>query len=394
MASRPPAATGTPAGPSKPTGASRPSSPNRSNTSRRATSPTDPAMRAGRYLIVGIDPEGTGELAPVHDLLGEVHPLGVILFARNMPTSEALLDLTGALLDRYPDLLLAIDHEGGRVDRTPEPFTHFPPAMRLVRSGGGPGAIREVARAQATELRAAGFHINFAPVLDVHTNPDNPIIGDRAFGTTPEEVVHNALPYLQGLAEGGIVGCGKHFPGHGDTAVDSHLELPSIEHDVERLKSLEMVPFARAISQGIPMIMTAHVLCRSLDPSVPASLSRPIVDGWLRRRLGYGGVVVSDDFEMRAIIDHFGIGDATVRAVGAGNDIVLVCKTPACIREAHAALTRALAEGTITPSEDEASERRRMKLVKRIRKLTSEHPRPGFDVVGAHGHRELASRCG
>jgi beta-N-acetylhexosaminidase len=346
--------------------------------------------RAGRYLIVGIDPGGTGELGPCLELLDETRPLGVILFARNVPSLEATLALTSALIEYSPGLLLAIDHEGGRVHRLPQPFTKFPPMLRLARSGD-PGLLREVARAQADELRAAGFHINFAPVLDVHTNPDNPIIGDRAFGATPEEVIHHALPYLQGLTEGGIIGCGKHFPGHGDTSVDSHLELPRIDHDLGRLQSLELVPFARAIAQGVPMIMTAHILCPALDPEVPASLSRTVVDGWLRGRLGFRGAVVSDDLEMRAIADHWGIGDAAVRAVQAGSDIVLVCKTPERVREAHAAIAKALAVGNISSAEEIAAERRRQKIERRVRKACSA-PRPHVEIIGAHAHRELTSR--
>jgi len=354
-----------------------------------ASQNADFAARAGRYLIIGIDPEGTGELAPILDLLGEVRPLGVILFARNMPTADALLSLNTALLEFDPELLLAIDHEGGRVHRLPEPFTRFPPAMTLVRAGD-PGLIRDVARAQGSELRAAGFHIDFAPVLDVFTNPENRVIGDRAFGTTPEEVIHNALPSLQGLTEAGIIGCGKHFPGHGDTVADSHFELPRVDHSIERLRSLEFVPFARAISRGVPMIMTAHVLCPALDEEIPTSLSPVAVDGWLRGHLGFNGVVVSDDLEMRAIADHFGIGDAAVRAVRAGSDVVLVCKTPAYVREAHGAIARALETGEIDAERDRQSERHRQKLISRARKSGS--LQVAREAIGAHSHRELASR--
>jgi beta-N-acetylhexosaminidase len=350
----------------------------------------DPAKRAGRYLIVGIDPAGTGEIGPVLELLDQVHPMGVILFARNMPDYDSLLQLNAALLEHRPDLLLAIDHEGGRVHRLPPPFTRFPPALLLTRSTD-PGLIRQVARAQGAELRAAGFHINFAPVLDVYTNPENRVIGDRAFGATPEEVVHNSLPYLQGLTEAGMLGCGKHFPGHGDTVADSHFELPYVGHSLERLRNVEFVPFARAIAQGVPMIMTAHVLCPALDADVPASLSRTAVHEWLRERLGFGGVIVSDDLEMRAVADHYGIGEAAVRAVRAGSDIVLVCKTPAFVREAHAALTDALAAGAVEREEESASEHRRQKLEAKARKAAA--MRPSIAAIGAHEHRELASRC-
>jgi beta-N-acetylhexosaminidase len=346
------------------------------------------AERAGRFLIVGIG--GTGKNQQTLGFLDEIQPFGTILFKRNMPDAASLLALTKALATRDPDCLITLDHEGGRVHRLPEPFTHFPPMLTIAR-GGDPGLLREVARAQALELRAAGFHVSYAPVLDVHTNPDNPVIGGRAFGTTPEEVVHNALPYLQGLAEGGIMGCGKHFPGHGDTQSDSHFELPRVEHDAGRLRSLEMVPFARAITQGIPMIMTAHVVYPSLDPDWPASLSETIIEGRLRRELGFTGAVVSDDLEMKAVSARWGVGDAAVRAVEAGSDLLLVCNTSELVREAHAALTAAIEEGRIDEGRIERSERRRRKLLDRVRKLAA--IAADDSMIGAQAHRDLASRC-
>jgi len=344
---------------------------------------------ASRFLVVGVDEQGDGDLAATREFLSEIDPFGVILFARNMPDCQSLLALTAAVAATVPAALLCIDHEGGRVDRLPRPFTHFPPVLQMARRGD-PGLLREVARYQARELRAAGFHVNFAPVLDIHTNPDNPVIGDRAFGTTPEEVIHNALPYLQGMTEGGIVGCGKHFPGHGDTRSDSHLELPYVDHDSDRLSQVEMRPFARAIAQGIPMIMSAHVVYRALDPELPASLSAKVIDGWLRRALGFGGVVVSDDLEMRAIADRYSIGEAAVQAVLAGSDVVLVCKTAALVYEAREALATAIAEGRIGRATLAAAERRRRKLVQRVAKLgkiVAER-----DAIGAQEHASLASR--
>jgi len=345
--------------------------------------------QASRFLVVGIDEDGNGEIAPVLDFLGEVQPLGVILFARNIPDADRLLMLTSAIAEHDPDIILCIDHEGGRVDRMPAPFTHFAPALEMARAGD-PGLLRDVARSQARELRAAGFHVNFAPVLDIHTNPDNPIIGDRAFGTTPEEVIHNALPYMQGLAEGGVVSCGKHFPGHGDTTCDSHLELPHVDQAADRLQTVEMRPFARAIAQGAPMIMTAHVVYHGLDAERPASLSPTIIGDWLRGRLGFGGVVVSDDLEMRAVADHYSVGEAAVDAVRAGSDIVLVCKTASLVREARAGLAAAIEEGRLGEATLAAAERRRRKLIQRIRKLAGTPVDTG--LIGAQEHSALASR--
>jgi beta-N-acetylhexosaminidase len=347
-------------------------------------------LQAGDLLIIGLPgPEFDDEAVR---LLEEIRPLGVVLFRRNITSVEQLRRLTAGLREGRPDLLIAIDHEGGRVHRMPPDFTHFPPSLVMVRSGG-PGAMREVARAHAAELRDAGFNLTFSPVLDVHTNPANPIIGDRAFGETPEEVIHHALPYLQGLTEGGIVSCGKHFPGHGDTSVDSHLALPVLPaatHTLERLRTLELKPFARAIAQGVPMIMTAHVICEALEPGVPATLSRRVIDGLLRRELGYDGYVVSDDLEMKAVAAHYSVGRAAVLSILAGCDGCLVCATPSLIREAHAALTEAIASGEITAEMLAEAARHRDKLVAKARKLARVPHEQG--AIGAPEHAALCSR--
>ncbi|RMF23497.1 MAG: beta-N-acetylhexosaminidase [Deltaproteobacteria bacterium] len=345
---------------------------------------------AGGFLIAGIAADRRPADRELLDFIEEISPFGVILFSRNLPDHEGVLALTGALRRRFPDLALAIDHEGGRVHRLPPPFTRFPPALSMARHGD-PGLVREAARAQARELRAAGFDINFAPVLDIHTNPDNPIIGNRAFGTTPEEVIHNALPYLQGLSEGGVLGCAKHFPGHGDTAADSHLELPRVGHDRDRLLSVEMAPFARAIEQGVAMIMTAHVLYDALDGERPASLSKAVVGDILRGRLGYRGVVVSDDLDMKAITAERSVGEAAVEAIDAGSDLVLVCQSEQSVTEARGAIAEAIAEGRLPRATVEAAARRRAKLASRIRKLRRAAP-PDPSVIGTAVHRDLAAR--
>lgn len=348
------------------------------------------AVTAGDLLIIGLPgPELDSE---AEALLREVQPLGVILFRRNITSTAQLKDLTARLREGRPDLLVAIDHEGGRVHRMPPDFTHFPPTLVMARNGD-PGLLKDVALAHAAELREAGFNLTFSPVLDVHTNPDNPIIGDRAFGTTPEEAIHNVLPYIQGLVEGGILPCGKHFPGHGDTSQDSHLALPVLSaatHDLQRLRSLELRPFARAIAQGLPMMMTAHVVCEALDPSAPATLSPKVIDGCLRRELGFDGYVVSDDLEMKAVADHYSVGRAAVLSILAGCDGCLVCATPALIREAHDALARAIAQGEITPAMLAAVARRRDKLLAKSKKLSRVAMPSGS--IGAATHAALCSK--
>jgi beta-N-acetylhexosaminidase len=191
--------------------------------------------------------------------------------------------------------------------------------------------------------------MNMAPVLDVNSNPDNPVIGDRAFGTTPDVVCEMGLATAAGLQDNKVVACGKHFPGHGDTSVDSHKELPVVEASRERLEAIEFPPFRRAAAQNVASMMTAHVLYRALDPELPATLSPTIITKFLRQELQYDGVVLTDDLEMHAIIDHYGIEDAAVRAVLAGCDVLLICKDRDREVAAFKAIEQAMEAGAISP---------------------------------------------
>lgn len=351
-------------------------------------------VTAGDLLIIGLPGPELDEES--EDLVREVNPLGVILFRRNIQSTTQLKELIAAIREKTrearPDLLMAIDHEGGRVHRMPADWTHFPPSLVAARSGD-PGLLKDLGLAHARELREAGFNLTFAPCLDVHTNPDNPIIGDRAFGTTPEEVIHHSMPYAQGLAEGGILSCGKHFPGHGDTSVDSHLALPILAastHNLQRLRTLELRPFARSIGQGLPMIMTAHIVCGAIDPTVPATLSPKAITGCLRGELGFEGYVVSDDLEMKAVHDHYSVGRAAVLSLLAGCDGCLVCATPALVREAHGALDTAIAGGEIPATTLAAVARRRDKLIAKSRKLSKVAVPVGS--IGSEAHTALNAR--
>jgi beta-N-acetylhexosaminidase len=193
-----------------------------------------------------------------------------------------------------------------------------------------------------------GFHQNYAPVLDVDSNPDNPIIGNRSFSRDPNRVARLGAAFIDGLQSAGVAACGKHFPGHGDTSVDSHLELPSLPHDMERLMSVELVPFRAAARAGVASIMTAHVLFEALDSDHPATLSEKVLVPILRNELGFDGVIVSDDLEMMAIADHYGIEEAAVRAIRAGCDQLLICKNADWIPRAHEAIAKAVEKGTLS----------------------------------------------
>ncbi|MEZ4399479.1 MAG: beta-N-acetylhexosaminidase [Kofleriaceae bacterium] len=309
----------------------------------------------------------------------------------------ALVELTRQLHGAAPPglpLLIAIDQEGGVVQRVRAPATQWPPMLAHDNHGDGDDVAlaRAVGQALGDELAALDIDVDFAPVLDVHTNPANPIIGDRAFGRTAATVTRRALALAAGLGDAGVLACGKHFPGHGDTVTDSHLALPRIDHDPARLAAVELAPFAAAAAAGLPMLMTAHVVYAGLDDAVPATLSSAVITGLLRERLGYRGVIVSDDLDMRAIADHIGVGDAAVRAIRAGCDALLLCRDPVHQAEARAAL--------IAAGERDSELRRRLgESAARIRTLAAGHvdararrPRPSLDVVGAVAHRQLADR--
>jgi beta-N-acetylhexosaminidase len=218
----------------------------------------------------------------------------------------------------------------------------------------------------AKELRAVGVNMNMAPVLDVNSNPDNPVIGDRAFGTTPDVVCELGPATAEGLQDNEVVACGKHFPGHGDTSTDSHKELPVVEASRDRLEAVEFPPFRRAIQRGVASIMTAHVLYHVLDPELPATLSPAIITDFLRRELQYDGVVLTDDLEMLAIIDHYGIEDASVRAVLAGCDVLLICKDRDREVAAFEAVEKAVESGAISAERLDVSVARISKLKERF----------------------------
>jgi beta-N-acetylhexosaminidase len=242
----------------------------------------------------------------------------------------------------------------------------------------------------AKELRAVGINMNMSPVLDVNSNPANPVIGDRAFGSEPGTVCELGVPTVGGLQDNGVVACGKHFPGHGDTIADSHKELPLVTATRERLERIELPPFRHAIARGVATVMTAHVLYNALDDQRPATLSPTIIGNLLRKELRYDGVVLTDDLEMHAIIDHYGIEEATVQSILAGCDMPLICKDRNREAAAISALDKAVADGTISSQRLEVSLARIARLKQRF--LIPNKPVVLSDAklaVGCRTHRAL-----
>jgi beta-N-acetylhexosaminidase len=283
---------------------------------------------------------------------------GIILFARNLGPPAEIARLCAQLKDAADrPLLTSIDHEGGHVVRTGDGFTTIP-AMREIGKTGDINRARAIGHTMARELRAVNIDLNFAPVMDVDTNPANPVIGDRSFGADPALVAKMGVALIDGLQSQGVAACAKHFPGHGDTYQDSHFDLPSLPHDLGRLRKIELPPFEAAIKANVASIMTAHVIFRALDAEYPATMSAPVLDGLLREEFGFDGVIISDDLEMKAIADHYGVADAIVRGANAGVDLFLVCHTLEQQNLAIESLVKAVQSGDVKRERIEEAGRR------------------------------------
>lgn len=321
----------------------------------------------GRHFWIGLQPSPD---PTDHDrrLLEELSPAGVVLFRENFAHGEAYEDWLARLARLLEEvrarigrerILVGIDHEGGRVQRTPPPITALPAA----RTWGDRSA--EIGRLVGRELASLGVNVDFAPVVDVDSNPDNPIIGDRAFSRHPAAVVERARGFLRGLRKEGVLGCLKHFPGHGDTVTDSHLGLPVVAADRATLERRELLPY-RELAHEAPLVMTAHVLVPAIDPELPATLSPPFLRGILRGEIGFPGVVLSDDLGMRAVSERFRDPATAVEAVAAGCDQLLLCAHLADTRRAldmARAVEGALEEGRLDAEDLSAAAERVERLL-------------------------------
>jgi beta-N-acetylhexosaminidase len=311
-------------------------------------------QKAGQVLAVSFD--GTAESPELAAMIEQQHAGGVIFFARNVAAPEQVGRLTAALQRAArdsgdPGLLMAIDQEGGRVARLTEGrgFTEFPSAMALAATGHAENA-RLAAQALADEMRAVGVNVDFAPVLDVNANPDNPVIGARSFGSDPRRVAEFGTAFLRGLQAAGVLAIGKHFPGHGDTEVDSHLALPVVAHDRARLEVVDFVPFRSAAAAGVAGLMAAHVAFPALDPAgTPASVASPILTGLLREEWAFAGLVATDSLEMGALANTLGLrpAQAAAAALQAGADWLLFNCGYEQQREAHALIVESVHRGAI-----------------------------------------------
>jgi beta-N-acetylhexosaminidase len=362
-------------------------------------SPQPLRRRIGQLLIGAF----TGSDVPVEmrALAREFDLGGITLFGRlgniESPEQVAGLSFDVRSLGTEMPAWVGIDQEGGRVARLRSPFTEWPPMAVLGRSGDA-ALARQFAGALAAELAAVGISLDYAPVLDIHTNPQNPVIGDRALGAKPELVAKLGRVIIEELQRGGVAACGKHFPGHGDTATDSHLELPIVEHPPDRLRAVEFAPFASAIDARVAFIMTAHVLVVSIDDARPATLSPAIVQGILREELGFDGVIVSDDLEMKAIANTYSPDEAAVLAIAAGCDAVLMCGSGSAAdielqATALEALIHAVEEERLPLKRVEAAlERNRHVKARFLREWRPPTAAQLRAVVGADRHRAISEQ--
>lgn len=282
--------------------------------------------KIGQLIIVGIN--GVTMDVEADRMIREKKVGGVILFGDNVKSLEQVINLTNELksINNTNDipLFISVDEEGGLVSRLPDNFKRLPSAS-YIGSLENEELAYGVGNVIAKQLKIQGYNMDYAPVLDILSNPTNTVIGTRAFGNSADIVSRLAIKTMEGLKDNNIISVVKHFPGHGDTSVDSHYGLPLVTKTLDELKDLELIPFENAIKNGADAIMVSHILLERVDKNNPASMSSIVINNILREEMNFGGVVVTDDMTMGAIIENYDIGEASIKAINAGCDIILVC---------------------------------------------------------------------
>jgi beta-N-acetylhexosaminidase len=349
--------------------------------------------KIGQLFIVGFEgTEVTPELAAWMEMYGWG---GVILFGRNVESPAQLLALTHGLQTARRasmPLLIAVDQEGGRVARLKTPFTAFPSAATVGQAASEPLAY-DLGQTLGRELRAVGINVDMAPVLDVLTNPANTVIGDRAFSAEPQDVARLGVAFMRGLHAAGILAVAKHFPGHGDTRLDSHIALPLAERTEAQLRACELLPFQEAIAAGLQAIMTAHVICKALDPYHPATASASILTGMLRQEWGFPGVIVSDDLGMAAMSEAMPWEEVPLRALRAGVDLLLICHQRWRQEQAYTTVLRATERGDLPETLVDDALAKVQALKSRLHDLLQKTVTPPtLACIGSVEHRTLAAK--
>jgi beta-N-acetylhexosaminidase len=351
----------------------------------------------GQLLMVGF--AGTTATEQLVKLIQQYHVGNIILFSRNIRSAQQVRVLTESLQEcarsagqRQP-LLIALDQENGMVQRLGTDATIFPGSMALGAVGEEQSAY-EVALAAGQELRALGINLNLAPVVDVNNNPANPVIGVRSFGEDAGQVALLAGAQIRGYQQAGVATCVKHFPGHGDTATDSHLAMPVVPYEMERLERVELVPFKRCIAAGSDCVMTAHIYFPALmgTSTLPATLSAAAIRQLLREQLGFPGVIITDCLEMNAVSEGVGVGRGSVLALLAGNDLILISHRYDRQLAGIEALKAAVRAGEIAPAQIQEAAGRVLALKSRLEERERRQVAPALASVGSLAHRQLGER--
>ncbi|AQM60895.1 beta-N-acetylhexosaminidase [Clostridium baratii] len=305
--------------------------------------------KIGQLVVSGF--YGTTLDENILKLIKEDKISGVILFNRNVKDSSTLLSLNNSLKESNKNnklpLFISVDEEGGLVTRMPKDIKRLP-TNKYIGSLNNKDLSYKVGEILGEKLSYFGFNMNFAPVLDINSNPNNPVIGDRSFGNNKDTVAILGTSTMKGIQSKNIISVVKHFPGHGDTSVDSHVNLPVVNYDINRLNSFEFVPFKTAIQNGTDAVMVGHILLPKIDSKYPSSMSYEIVTNILRKDLGFNGLVVSDDMTMGAITENYSIEEASIKAINAGVDLLLVCQKYENTENVLKALKEAVLNETIS----------------------------------------------
>ncbi len=348
----------------------------------------------GQHMLIGVS--GTTLTSNEKKFIVENNISGVVLFARNCVEPKQIRDLCAEIQalrhkmkDRAP-LFIGIDMEGGRVMRLKPPFTVWPP-LKKIGDLDAPTVAFHFTQRMGAEMMAVGINLDFAPCIDVFTNPKNTVIGDRAVSSDPVQVEKMASALVRGYVKSGILSCAKHFPGHGHTVIDSHEELPIEDATLARLNEVELLPFKKALRSRVDMVMTAHILFKNVDPKWPVTLSDLFLKKILRDDLRYRGLIITDDLDMKAMAKHYDKAQIPIRAMQAGADLLLYCNEPESPPVAIEGLMEAVAQGQLNKSDLENTHAHILE-VKKL-KLLSPDPRPieeAMQVIGCDEHRYLA----
>jgi beta-N-acetylhexosaminidase len=329
----------------------------------------------GQHILIGVS--GHSLTAWEKKFIVENNISGVVLFSRNVAEPKQIRDLCAEIqslrlqtVDKTP-LYIGIDMEGGRVARLKAPFTQWPPLKKL-GDLDSPTVSFHFSHAMGLELKSVGINLDFAPCIDVFSNPKNTIIGDRAVSSHPEMVAKHASALIRGYLKAEVIPCGKHFPGHGDTVIDSHLDLPVEEASMERLNQVELVPFKKAFKSRMDLLMTAHIRFSKIDPEWPVTLSEVFLKKILREELRYKGLIITDDLDMKALASHYDKAFIPVRALQAGADLLLYCNEPESPPTAIEGIQKAIADGQLKKADLEIT----YKKILAMKKENIPHPDP------------------